>query len=299
MPALLIHHAASRNDHSFPPNSLQALAHCLAANARVIEVDISPLRDADFILAHDNDLSDFSSGSGPVAAHTAETVSSARLLWQGLPTPHAPGLLSEVLDLLARHPAPVELQLDLKEYTPLGPATLERLAAQLAPLREKVRVTSCADWALRRLHSIDPALPLGFDPLFYLDVSDPSQRDPDELPMRMGPFGYWDEHPLAAMPWTTPAAYLAERFETLWHLAPRAATVWYLHHKLVLHSLDQGFDWIDRLHQRGVTVVAWTLDAPKPGHVEAARRLAAAGVDRITTNDPPSLQVALIDQTTW
>jgi hypothetical protein len=42
-------------------------------------------------------------------------------------------------------------------------------------------------------------------------------------------------------------------------------------------------------------VDAWTLDVGKAGHPALARRLAAAGVDRITTNDAPRLAAVLGD----
>jgi hypothetical protein len=42
-------------------------------------------------------------------------------------------------------------------------------------------------------------------------------------------------------------------------------------------------------------VDAWTLDPDRPGHVATARRLIAAGIDRITTNNAPALARALGD----
>ena len=45
----------------------------------------------------------------------------------------------------------------------------------------------------------------------------------------------------------------------------------------------------------GAQVTAWTLDADTPEQVALARRLAALGVDRITTNDAPALTQALAE----
>jgi hypothetical protein len=120
------------------------------------------------------------------------------------------------------------------------------------------------------------------------------ERDPGDLPGRRGPFGYWDDHPLASTLWDTAAAYLKARADILWSQAPPGC-VWYLHARMLLRALDDGFDWIAYLHERGVEVTAWTLDAGRPGHVEAARRLISAGVDRITTNDAERLAEALGD----
>jgi glycerophosphoryl diester phosphodiesterase len=49
---LLVHHAANRG-YDYPLNSPAGLRHCLEAGARVVEVDVNPLRDSDFALLHD------------------------------------------------------------------------------------------------------------------------------------------------------------------------------------------------------------------------------------------------------
>ncbi len=54
-------------------------------------------------------------------------------------------------------------------------------------------------------------------------------------------------------------------------------------------ALDEGFDWIADLHQRGSQVDAWTLDPDRQGHIVLAQRLVRQGVDRITTNDAQGL----------
>jgi len=112
---LLIHHAASGQTPR-PPNSLWALEQ-------------------------------ETTGVGPIGARRASEVRGLRHVWQGEVTEAPVGLLNEALALLARHPQPVELQLDLKPYIPLTEATLARLVATLQPLRERVRVSSVADCA--------------------------------------------------------------------------------------------------------------------------------------------------------
>ena len=52
---LLAHHATNR-DHAYPAGCLEGLRACLRAGARLIEVDISPLADGDFLLYHDGHL---------------------------------------------------------------------------------------------------------------------------------------------------------------------------------------------------------------------------------------------------
>jgi hypothetical protein len=155
-----------------------------------------------------------------------------------------------------------------------------------------VRVTSVADWLLRRLHHLDPELPLGFDPMLYLDVGQPAgssaqeERESTLPPFRLGGYGYWDDHPLATRRWGATASYLAARAEALWVQVPCGVT-WYIRAALLAQTLEEGFDWIAYLHERGAEVDAWTLDPGRPEHVALARRLVAAGVDRITTNDAP------------
>ena len=291
-PLLLIHHANNRGK-SHPPNSIIGLKMCLEAGARIVEVDISPLSDGDFILLHDRVLDGCTNGSGLVGAHTSDEVSGLRLVWRGGVTSEPVGLLSQAVDLVSRHPNPVELQLDLKPYTHLDKETRSRLVDLLRPVKNRVRVTSEADWTLRSLHALDDDLPLGFDPWLYLDVI--AHREGAEFPVppfRQGAYEYWDDHPLASVRWGGTADYLAARAEALWAQSPPGA-VWYIHAKLLARVLDDGFDWIADLHERGAQVTAWTLNVDRPPDVELAWRLAMAGMDRITTDDAPALARAL------
>jgi len=287
---LLIHHAA-RGPHAHPPNSLGALQACLEARARVVEVDISPLADGNFVLLHGPSLEQSTNGSGPISEHTADQVRRLRLVWRGKVTGEPVGLLSDALELIRRHSPPVSLQLDLKPYVPLSDATLAALVAALEPVKERVRVNSVADWDVRRLRALDAELPLGFDPMLYLEVG-PREEEANQPPFRLGAYGYWDDHPLASRRWGSTAHYLAARAEALWAQAP-AGALWYIAANLLAQALDDGFDWIVALHRRGAQVAAWTLDAGHPEQVALARRLTVLGVDRITTNNPPALAQVL------
>jgi glycerophosphoryl diester phosphodiesterase len=287
----LVYHAA-RGPHPHPANSIAAFQACLAVGARVVEMDISPLADGDFALVHGPSLERSTTGSGPVSAQTAGEVRSLYFVWQGVVTDDPVRLLSDALELVRSHPHPVELQLDLKPHAPLTDAILARLVETLQPVRDRVRVTSMADWALRRLRALDADLALGIDPFLYLDVDSAERRDPTVPPFRLGAYGYWDDHPLATQHWGKPADYLAARSEALWVQAPTGAA-WYIHAGLLAQALDDGFDWIAHLHLREAQAAAWTLDSDQPEQVALARRLIALGVDRITTNDAPALARAL------
>lgn len=288
---LLIHHAANRG-HEHPPGSLRCLRVCLEAGARVVEVDITPLASGDFALLHDGQLENATDGSGRVSAAAADQVSRLHYTARGTSTDEPVGLLSQAVSLVRDHPRLEELQLDLKPHSPLTEDVLSGLLRQIAPLKGRIRVTSIADWALRRLRGLDADLALGFDPLLYLDVETVEEHDDITPPFRVSAYGYRDDHPLGSRLWGPPAAYLGARAEALAAQAP-AGIIWYISAPLLACTLDDGFDWIAYLHGQDAQVDAWTLDAGQPGHVELARRLASAGIDRITTNDAPRLAAAL------
>jgi glycerophosphoryl diester phosphodiesterase len=290
-PILLVHHSANR-DHRYPPGSLPALEACLRAGALAVEVDITLLADGQFALLHGPTLEGETTGSGPVAALTSAQIAALQHAREGQPTDVPVGLLPQAVDLLQSHPGQVELQLDLKPDVPSSDQVLGGLLAVLQPVRERVRVTSPSDWALRRLHALDPGLALGFDPLLYLEIDLGGERHLKAPPFRRGAYGYWDDHPLASRRWGPAGAYLAARAEALWAQAP-AGAIWYIRAGLLARALDEGFDWIGYLHERGVEVDAWTLDAALPERLALAGRLAAAGIDRITTNNAPALSRAL------
>lgn len=288
---LLVHHAANRG-HTHPAVSPRAVQACLEAGARVVEVDISLLADGHFALLHGPMLERETTGKGPIAALTSEQVRALRYVRQSQPTDVPVGLLSDALDLLRHYPHTAELQLDLKPDVYSSADILARLVRDLRPVKERVRVTSPSDWALRRLRALDADLPLGFDPLLYIEPDYGADSDPAVPPFRRGAYGYWDDHPLAMRRWGTAAQYLTARADALWVQAP-AGAVWYIDATLLGQALDEGFDWIAHLHALGAEVDAWTLDAHKPERLALANRLAHAGIDRITTNNAPALSQLL------
>jgi glycerophosphoryl diester phosphodiesterase len=288
---LLIHHAANRG-HPYPPNSLRALDACLQTGAQVVEVDVTPLADGDFALLHDAELDRATDGSGHTFVTTATQISQLHYLRDGVATDEPVALLSQVVPLIRDHPHLRELQLDLKPHAPLTGPRLQSLLGAIKPIKSQVRISSVADWSIRRLRRLDAGLALGFDPLLYLDVDRGEEGDETTPPYRIGAYGYRDDHPLASRVWGSPADYLAARAEALAVQVPPGVT-WYLRASLLAHALDDGFDWIAYLHVRGAPVVAWTLDANQPHQVALARRLAGLGIDRITTNDAPRLAETL------
>ena len=288
---LLIHHAATLGG-AHPPSSLSGLRACIAARARVVEVDVVALRGGGFALLHGPSLEGETDGQGPVAARTAEEVAGLQRVWRGAATGEPVGLLAGALDLIRGQPLPQELQLDLKPEVLATAEVLGGLVQRAQPFGERIRVSSPADWVLRGLHALDLELALGFDPLLYLDLDWGEDEAGPRPPFRVGAYGYRDDHPLALRRWGSTAGYLAARAEALWAQAP-FASVWYISAPLLAQALDDGFDWIAYVHGRGAEVAAWTLDAGRPGDAALARRLAAAGADRITTDDPAGLASVL------
>jgi len=288
---LLIHHAANRG-HDRPSNSLSSLRACLKAGARAVEVDITPLADGDFALLHDEQLDRATDSTGHVSAFTGGQVRQAHYVHRGHLTDEPVGLLSLAVPLIRNYPHFQELQLDLKPHVPLTEAVLINLLQVIEPVQRQIRVTSVADWAVRRLRALDKGLALGFDPLLYLDLGTGKKRDGTVPPFRVGAYGYRDDHPLSARCWGPPSDYLVARAEALMAQVPDDL-IWYIRAPLLARALDDGFDWIAYLHARGIQVDAWTLDTDRPDRVALARRLVAAGIDRITTNDAPRLAKAL------
>jgi hypothetical protein len=219
-------------------------------------------------------------------------VRKLRYLHQGQVTEVAVGLLTEAVDLLQQYPDTDELQLDLKPDVYAADDVLSRLVTWLQPVKDRVRVTSPSDWAIRRLWTPDPDLPLGFDPLLYLEADFGQKREPGIPPFRQGAYGYWDDHPLASRRWGSAADYLAARAEALYAQVP-SGMIWYIHAGLLAKAFDDGFDWIAYLHANNAQVDTWTLDSHRPEHVALAQELIAGGVDRITTNNAPLLAQVL------
>ena len=286
----MVYHAAGRGNR-FPPNSLGGLRDCLDAGAGFVELDINPLADGGYALLHDRFLEDETDGRGSVAAATGESVRSVRRRWRGELTAERVATLGDAVALTVVTPSLIELQLDLKAYTPVPDAALASLGRAVSPLGWRARVSSTSDRDLRRLHELAPDLALGFDPLRHLDVDPGPGKTASRYLRRTGSYGYLDDHALAADRWGTASEYLAARVEALWAQAPVA--MWYIRATLLARMLADGFDWIADLHRRGAQVTAWTLNPDRPHHLGLAAELIEHEVDRIITDDAERLAEAL------
>jgi hypothetical protein len=178
-----------------------------------------------------------------------------------------------------------EIQLDLKDWRPLAPERLRALADTLAPVVDRVIISSGQDWNLARLHRAHPEVHFGFDPGHYIDHA--IEGDQVFLPRTMGAYGYRDDHPLAFGRTEPTADYLEQRMEMLSLQAP-AAREYFLSYRLVCQMLDDGFNVADWLHARGVDANVWTPDYHGDESVRLMERLIHAGIDRATTNTAPA-----------
>jgi glycerophosphoryl diester phosphodiesterase len=289
----IVHHMAAL-DGVYPPNSLEAIKACLDSAAEVVEIDISALADSDYLLVHDLVLETETTGQGGIqhcSAMEARTL-HFRDRHTGSPTPYRVPLLSDVVGLFQEHSSDVtRLQLDFKSVFPFSSdEPIQRLVNLIMPLKDRVIVSSGADWQLRRMRHYAGWLNLGFDIHFYLDwCTEPEKVDSRLPPYRKGSYGFWDDHPLAQdHTWTT-ADYLADRCASLIGLVSNVST-FYISHSLLIQSLNERFNWAEALHRQGIKLDAWTLDVGDTISEANAQRLVATGVDYLTTNTPREMK---------
>jgi glycerophosphoryl diester phosphodiesterase len=257
-------------------NSRLAIEECFAAGVARIEIDIHSLDGPDYIVFHDRHLEAETTGHGSIGKATPDDVRACEYFEQ---PGERPPLLSEVVAMAAGRDA--EMQLDLKDWRPLSHERLRALIDCIEPVKERVIISSGQDWNLLRLHREDPTVPYGFDPGHYLDHA--IEGTPMFLPRQMGAYGYRDDHPLAVGRTEATIDYLGQRMEMLALQAP-GAREYFLSYRLVLQMLDDGFDVASWLRERGIAANAWTLDHKGAESHLALERLAAAGIERITTN---------------
>jgi glycerophosphoryl diester phosphodiesterase len=296
---VIVHHKAALDGQTNPPNTLEAIDACLTAGAPVIEIDATALADGDYLLVHDYLLETETTGLGLVAACTEEEARDLFVRSQHGPEYHVP-LLSDVVHLFTARGGSSRLQIDFKSLLPFtNDEPLRRLIRIIAPLGDRVIVSSIADWQLRKLRTLAPDLPLGLDIQFYLDWRPPDETpDAHAFPQHYGAYGYYDDHPIAlGRIWST-ADYLRDRCGMLLGLVPKVSA-FYVRHQMLAQSLEDGFNWVDMLHAAGIQLDAWTMDIGRPSAEANLRPLVQSGVDMITTNTPRAMEAALesIEQT--
>lgn len=260
-------------------NSMPAIRECLEAGAARIEIDVHSLDGPDYIVYHDRHLESLTDGKGSIGRVTADTVRTVHFIGDPL---DRPPLLSEVIAAARDHDT--ELQLDLKDWRLLSDERLQTLCDVVAPMKDRIIVSSGQDWNLRRLHGADPDLRTGFDPGHYLDYA--IEGSDVILPHRMGAYGYRDDNPLAFGRTEPTRDYLRERMRMLLLMVPGARELFF-NFRMVLQMLDDGFNPAEWLHERGIALTVWTPDYSGAESCRWLERLMDAGVDHVTTNTTP------------
>lgn len=290
----VVHHMAANDGQTVPQNSLEGVRASLQAGAAVIEVDINALADDDYLLVHEPDLSAETNGAGKVGETSTTQARSLFIKTPGAVTAYRVPLLSDVVSAFKASPAHSYLQLDFKNAVPFtSNEPLLRLLKLIEPIGDRVIVSSCADWQMRKLRKLAPWLAIGFDIMWYIDWAPPGEkRDPRSFPRRLGEFGYLDDHLLASEKYTSTEKYLRDRCEYFIDLVPDV-NVFYLEHPFIVQSLRDGFNWAEALHERGIKLDAWTMDITNPAAVENVKLMLTAGVDLFTSNTPRAISALL------
>ena len=282
----IVSHAA-RTKLSSPPNTLAGLQECVEKELYYIEYDISPLAYGDFLLFHNEKLDDTTNLTGPVFLLTRDDQQKLCYLKKEETGETRVAHLSQLIELLNDEILVRELQLDLKTHAsvPFTDEILKNLLRIIAPVKKRVRISSCADWAIRRLHELDREVKLGFDPQFFIDVAR-SDANPYP-PFRQNRFTYQDDHPIASYNWQNSHEYLDARAASLWAQG-QSADVWYLRYTFLEKSAANGFSWVEFLHSRGTGVCAWTLNITEKNNVKIFSPILKMQPDRISSDTPDS-----------
>ena len=237
-----------------PENTLAGFEAAVAAGVDLIELDALALRDGTLVVAHSDRLAEVTHGA--VRGRVGDrTLDELRRLAPALPT------LEDALAFFAERAPETGLQLDLKSpgHEPELVDALRRHG--LVP---RTLVDSMEVGPLRRLRALEPGLRLGF--------------------------GYpRDRYSLSSVPPLVPAALATA-------LALRAALPARIGRFLeragadvaALHFLVVSRAAVERAHAAGAAVFAWTVNDAR-----TIRRVAAAGVDGIVTDDPRLLAATL------
>lgn len=255
----------SGTDAPFDP---ARLAEGLALGASM-EIDLQARADGGFVVLHDADLSGETTGAGPVAKATAESLAGLRILGQDRP-PLTTEALAELLG--ASHPR-AQLQFDMKNArADLGPQHFAHLAAHFAPHACKIIASGASEALIADLASALPGLRAGYDPT-------------DDL-IDLAPEG------LIAME--------ARLLASLRHPTPPAMV--YLNWELLLWAAERGLDMVALCHAEGVAVDAWThrMADPPGGFIRTElvqfQSLMTLRPDQITTDWPLATEAAWISR---
>ncbi len=161
-PLLIAHRGGSLE---VPENTLAAFRHAIDAGMRMVELDVQMTADGELVVIHDETVDRTTNGTGPVGSFTLEELRrldaglkfDARFMGERIPT------LREVFDLCV--PAVVGVVVEIK-HPEMYPGLEEKVVALIGEMwlrgAENIWCISFDHESIRRLHKLDPALPLGY-----------------------------------------------------------------------------------------------------------------------------------------
>jgi glycerophosphoryl diester phosphodiesterase len=266
---------------TYSENSPLAIAECASERVMRTEIDVRALRDGEFVVFHDDRFDRVTDARGLVREATAVEATRPRYTDGTHPL-----LFAEAVELIAASEYPRWIELDLKDLVPYTRPQAEALVRAVQPLAGRGHFSTPADWNLRRLLAVDPTLLVSLNPHCYIDT----ELDED-VRLPLGAYGYRDAHPLARQRVSTTADYLRDRLGGIYRLVP-GVIEGHLRVEMFERMLNDGIDVAEMFHSLGVKLDIWTVDADTPRWRERLARIAAAGVDILTTNTPRAMAAA-------
>jgi glycerophosphoryl diester phosphodiesterase len=250
-------------DISFTP---ERIVEGMALGASV-EVDLLCHSDGGFAVLHDEDLDKATTGFGPVAKASADSLRSLYLRDSaGTPTHHRVILLEDLAALLAEKPfgTGAVLQLDLKETAPrIGAREIEAFKQAVQPIAQHL-ILSCGDAkAVTLLADAVENLPVGYDPCHDGAI----------------------ERLLASRDFD---GFVRDAVNAIAN-----TQMIYLEHRLILAADDLGFDLVGAFHAKGKRVDAYTIKTANQAALPVVNRLLDLRCDQITTDDPAGLEALM------
>lgn len=250
-------------DISFTP---ERIMEGMALGASV-EVDLLCHSDGGFAVLHDEDLDKATTGFGPVAQASADTLRGLYLRDSaGAPTHHRILLLEDLAALLTEKTFGTDavLQLDLKETAPrIGAREIETFKQAVQPIAQHL-ILSCGDAkAVTLLADAVENLPVGYDPCHDGAI----------------------ERLLASRDFD---GFVSQAVNAIAN-----TQMIYLEHRLILAADDLGFDLVGAFHAKGERVDAYTIKTADQAALPVVNRLLALRCDQITTDDPVGLEALM------
>ena len=238
-----------------PENTLRSFRAAVEVGVDLIEFDVLDLERGPLVLAHSDHLDEVSHGAASGRVRGL-SLDALREVAPELPT------LDEALAFFVDEAPQVGLHVDLKLRS-----RLDELAAALGR-HGLERRTVVSSFHISSLHALARAAPRVRVGITYPE---------DRLSISRKPY-LW---PMVSLGLASMRASVPLRLPRLARRAGASAVM--LQHRLVTESA------VERAHAVGLPVLAWTVDEPAD-----LRRVVAAGVDGVITNDP-RIFVATLD----